>query len=78
MPRLRCTPALARSASAIAFVAIFGSATNAFAQDAAPTDGASSDEIIVTGVRASLDRSMDLKRNSTGVVDGIAATASGA
>lgn len=73
MPRLRCTPALARSASAIAFVAMFGSATNAFAQDAAPADGASSDEIIVTGVRASLDRSMDLKRNSTGVVDGIAA-----
>src|SRR5690606_10904521 len=29
--------------------------------------------IIVTGVRASLNRSIDLKRNSSGVVDGISA-----
>jgi TonB-dependent receptor len=32
-----------------------------------------STEIVVSGVRASLERSMDLKRNSTGVVDGISA-----
>ena len=31
------------------------------------------DEIIVTGIRASLDRAQDLKRNSDGVVDGISA-----
>jgi len=39
----------------------------AFAQSA------SDDEIIVTGIRASLDRAQDLKRNSDGVVDGISA-----
>ena len=80
-PRMR---ALARSASAVAFSAFFGSATIAAAQDAAPApapaaaapaapDDGQSSEIVVSGVRASLDRSMDLKRNSTGVVDGISA-----
>ena len=43
-------------------------APSAFAQTA--TDN---DEIIVTGIRASLDRAQDLKRNSDGVVDGISA-----
>src|SRR4029079_455945 len=36
-------------------------------------DQQQSTEIVVSGVRASLERSMDLKRNSTGVVDGISA-----
>ena len=74
MPRLRCAPALARSASAIAVAAFFVSATTVFAQDATPpAAGDDSDAIVVTGVRASLDQSMDLKRNSSGVVDGISA-----
>ncbi len=36
-------------------------------------DEAAEDDIVVTGVRASLDRSIDIKRNSTGVVDAISA-----
>jgi TonB-dependent receptor len=69
MQRLRLSPALARTASALTLAACFGSATTATAQDAPESDTA----IIVTGVRASLDRSIDLKRNSAGVVDGISA-----
>merc|ERR1711969_2621 len=30
-------------------------------------------DIVVTGIRASLDRSLDIKRNSNGVVDAISA-----
>ncbi len=36
-------------------------------------DSSQMDEIIVTGIRASLQRSMDIKRDSKGVVDGISA-----
>ena len=46
----------------------------AFAQAAAApaaTDEAA--DIVVTGIRASLDRSIDIKRNSSGVVDAISA-----
>ena len=42
----------------------------AFAQAAAEED---TSEIIVTGVRASLDRAIDIKRNASGVVDAISA-----
>lgn len=50
----------------------------AFAQDSnapASTDGAaaSDQEIVVSGFRASLERSMDIKRDSNGVVDAISA-----
>jgi TonB-dependent receptor len=69
MQRLRLSPALARTASALTLAACFGSATSAAAQEAPDSDT----PIIVTGVRASLDRSIDLKRNSAGVVDGISA-----
>src|SRR5690606_1880955 len=69
MYKVRNSRALARTASALAIATFFGSATNAIAQDS----GESDTEIIVTGVRASLDRSIDLKRNSSGVVDGISA-----
>ncbi|RZL29048.1 MAG: TonB-dependent receptor, partial [Sphingomonas sp.] len=41
------------------------------ASSAAPAAG--SDEIVVTGVRASLERSIAIKRNSTGIVDAISA-----
>src|SRR6187402_1277885 len=67
MQRLRLSPALARTASALTLATTFVSATNVMAQDTASPET----EIIVTGVRASLDRSIDLKRNSQGVVDGI-------
>jgi hypothetical protein len=70
MQRLRLSPALARTASALTLAACFGSATSAIAQDTAQSPET---EIIVTGVRASLDRSIDLKRNAAGVVDGISA-----
>ncbi len=70
MQRLRLSPALARTASALTLAVCFGSATIASAQDT-PAD--SDNAIIVTGVRASLDRSIDLKRNASGVVDGISA-----
>ena len=45
------------------------------AQVNAPADagGAGGDEIIITGVRASLNRAIDIKRNSAGVVDAISA-----
>lgn len=61
---------LARSASRIALIACFANATAALAQEAEETPAG---EIVVTGVRASLDRSINLKRNSSGVVDGISA-----
>lgn len=72
MSRLQIGRSLVRSASTIAIIATLGSATAAFAQQA-PADEEPSTEIIVSGVRASLDRSIDLKRNSSGVVDGISA-----
>src|SRR6478735_383622 len=74
MQRLRLSPALARTASALTLAVCFGSATTAYAQQtSASTTAAPETEIIVTGVRASLDRSIDLKRNAAGVVDGISA-----
>ena len=78
----RFRPALTRTASWLALAAAFGSATTAYAQDAVEPDQdfqaegdtvQAGDEIIVTGIRASLDRAIDLKRNSSGVVDGISA-----
>lgn len=46
--------------------------TTAQADAAAPADG-SGDEIVVRGIRASLKRAADIKRNSTNVVDSIVA-----
>ena len=66
----------ARGASALAMAVCFVSATSAYAQDQdVREDGADEpqNEIIVSGIRASLDRSIDLKRNSPGIVDGISA-----
>jgi TonB-dependent receptor len=51
-------------------------AANANAQDTASVDEnkkESVDEIVVTGIRASMQRSMDMKREAKGVVDGISA-----
>ena len=59
---------LAASISAI-------TATSIPAQDVLENqyDPAQIDEVVVTGIRASLQRSMDIKRDSKGVVDGISA-----
>ncbi len=54
---------LATSIAALASVSY-----SAFAQDAAPVE-----EVLVTGMRASLEQAMDIKRDSTGVVDAISA-----
>src|SRR5690606_39884770 len=72
MQRLRLSPALSRTASALTLAVSVVSATSAAAQDGAATSG-DSETIIATGVPASLDRSIDLKRNSAAVVDGISA-----
>src|SRR5690606_23713082 len=52
-------------ASVITSVSIAGFSAPTFAQDV--------EEVLVTGVRASLERSMDIKRTSQGVVDAISA-----
>nr|WP_294814990.1 TonB-dependent receptor [uncultured Sphingomonas sp.] len=77
----RLTPALARTASAIAITACLMLPNIAAAQDApaaqaeqTPQDEtATGDEIVVTGIRASLDQAIAIKRNSAGVVDAISA-----
>src|SRR3990170_3334754 len=69
----RVSRALARSASVVAFAAYFVSATAVSAQDAAAPAEESENEIIVTGIRASLESAMDIKRDSSGVVDAISA-----
>lgn len=61
--------ALARSSSALALLTALSVPALAQAQDSE----AQVDDIIVTGVRASLDAAMDIKRNSSGVVDAISA-----
>ena len=93
MKGLRPSPALARTASALAIATVlaipgtaFGQATGATAIDAQPSTVApagaqptpataagvdTSDEVVVTGIRASLERSIAIKRDSAGVVDAI-------
>ncbi|WP_294395051.1 TonB-dependent receptor [uncultured Sphingomonas sp.] len=72
-------PATAYAQSGAGIDAQGATATNAQpvgvgeAQAQQDTAGASSDEIVVTGVRASLNRAIDIKRNSAGVVDAISA-----
>ncbi|HEY7886179.1 MAG TPA: TonB-dependent receptor [Cellvibrionaceae bacterium] len=56
-------------ASAVASCALAGMASLANAQ----TDEGMLEEVVVTGIRASLQRSMDLKRDAMGVVDAISA-----
>jgi TonB-dependent receptor len=58
-------------------LALCAFAAPTFAQDAAPAAApAAKDDstvVVVTGIRASLQRSMNIKKNSDGVVDGISA-----
>lgn len=70
--------ALGRSSSAVALLTGLALPGLAAAQTATPpaqTPGQATtvDEIVVTGIRASLDRAIDIKRNSSGVVDAISA-----
>ncbi len=57
-------------ASVVASSALAGLASGAYAQGG---DEAALEEIVVTGIRASLTRSMDIKRDSSGIVDAISA-----
>src|SRR5690606_28531796 len=67
--------ARAKLAAGASLLAMSALAQPSFAQAADPTtDGAAEDnEIIVSGIRASLERAMDIKRDATGVVDAISA-----
>jgi len=60
---------VAQAISLILGSTVFGSA---LAQDAAP-EPENLDEVVVTGIRSSLESSMRLKRDAQGVVDGIVA-----
>ena len=63
-------------ATAIALALGVSALTPAAAQEAAPEAAAPTEEleeIIVTGIRSSLTRSMDIKRDAIGVVDAISA-----
>lgn len=66
------TPMLGRMMFGASVAAMAVAAQPAFAQDAA-SDEADGNEIIVTGIRASLSKSADTKRNAIGVVDAISA-----
>jgi len=68
MRNFRLTPALARSASALAVAVCLAVPGAAYAQD---TQEEEQPEIVVKGIRGALDESMNIKRNSDGVVDSI-------
>src|SRR5690625_7988818 len=55
-------------ASAVASCTLAGLANIAHGQDDSMIE-----EVIVTGIRASIERSMDLKRDASGEIDGISA-----
>ncbi|WP_303831118.1 TonB-dependent receptor [Asticcacaulis taihuensis] len=59
----------------VSTLAICAIAAPSFAQDAAPAAAPADDStvVVVTGIRGSLQRSMNIKRNATGVVDAISA-----
>jgi TonB-dependent receptor len=68
---------LRAGASGLALFAALGGAP-AFAQDASPADTEEGDEIIVSGIRASLDSSRAIKKNSSEIVDSVTAEDIGA
>jgi TonB-dependent receptor len=80
MNSIRLTPALVRSASVIALAASLLAPGMALAQDGAPEAQADpqevadpGEEVVVTGIRASLERSIAIKREAPGIVDAISA-----
>lgn len=66
-------PTVARLVTGASAIALAFGAQATFAQDAAATAAAepATDAIVVTGIRASLARSLDIKRDGQGVVDAI-------
>jgi len=64
---------LARILAGTSAFALMGMAQTAIAQEAPAGDAANPDEIVVTGIRASLAASADIKREAQGVVDAISA-----
>ena len=65
--------ALGRLMISASVVALGIGAQPALAQDAVASDASAPDEILITGIRASLRASVDLKRDAQGVVDAISA-----
>ncbi len=64
-------------ARAVASCCALGAGAGAWAQDAVQSVGEAQpvlEEVVVTGIRSSLERSMDVKRMGQGVVDAISAT----
>ncbi|MGQ2931568.1 MAG: hypothetical protein ACT6Q3_13920, partial [Sphingopyxis sp.] len=65
---------LAKILAGTSAVALMSVAQVAMAQDAPPEDRTvDGDEIVVTGIRASLSAAADIKRDAQGVVDAISA-----
>lgn len=67
------TAALARPGLALGAAAFSGSLHAADAAAPADTGGQTLEEVVVTGIRASLQRSLDIKQDAVGVVDAISA-----
>ena len=62
-----------RLVTAISGLLAIGGAGNAMAQADALEDNGVLEEVVVTGIRGSLSRARDIKRNATGIVDAISA-----
>lgn len=69
MEGFRPASALVRSVSALAVASFLVAPSIASGQEA----GSNDEEIVITGVRASLERAMEIKRNAIGVVDAVSA-----
>jgi TonB-dependent receptor len=59
--------------SGVSTLSLSGIATSAAAADTTTADSGELNEIVVTGIRASLQKSLDVKRDSLGIVDAISA-----
>lgn len=70
---VRARLAQTTSASALALAAIVALPGAAFAQDAAVADAAEEEAIVVTGIRASINQSVEEKMESTSIVEVISA-----
>jgi TonB-dependent receptor len=72
MKNIGSLSSVTRSVSAIAIAFCLAMPAAVLAQDA-EAESEAGDEIVITGVRASLDRAIDIKRNADGIVDAISA-----
>jgi TonB-dependent receptor len=66
-----------KALGAVVLAALSCSSTAAFAQDAPTADTSPGEDIVVTGIRRSLERALDTKRDSTQIVDTIASESIG-